>query len=303
MCRFNLILIGDEIAKEPLEHEGYYRMYDNLNGYMAYQRGYCNCGSFVGSMVEKKGMDYHDVIELRKAEKLDELFQIQNLMNQSNYKALKEEYLQKQAELSNEMNVFYNAINDFELQQAKYLQQNYNGEDLNHEMDNLNKEVSKMLTSLDSNPAYKVKNDAYITFLEKNQIMHLSTIYYLSKEEEGNTIKNTIPISDILDIKTENILTEYITEENIIEIEEESRVIGEVINRTENNDTNIKNLDEYKDFYEIFCKLLEIVPTIKFTTIWSEPHELKDVKTVSISKLKIDDFAFLDFDEMICITK
>jgi hypothetical protein len=303
MCRFNLILIRDEKAKELLEREGYSKMYDNLNGYMAYQKGYCNCGSFVGSMVDKKGMDYQDVINLRKAEKLDELYQIQKLMNQPNYKVLKEEFLQKQTELSNEMNVFYKSINDYELQQSDFLLQNYNGEELNHEMDNLNNEVTKMLTSLDSNPAYKVKNDAYITFLEKNHIMNLSTIYYLSKEEEGNTIKNTIPISDILEMETETILDENYFDDTIIEIEEDSQVISEVIRRTKNNDTYSKNLDEYNDFYNIITKLLNIVPFVKFSTIWSEPNDLKEIKTVNIQSLKIDDLAFLDFDEMICITK
>jgi hypothetical protein len=40
-----------------------------------------------------------------------------------------------------------------------------------------------------------------------------------------------------------------------------------------------------------------------FATIWVETKLLKSVKTVGIEALKIDDLAFLDYDETICITR
>ncbi|MDD3174458.1 MAG: hypothetical protein PHF63_12510 [Herbinix sp.] len=65
MCRFNFIMIKDESAEELLKHEEYEKFYDDLCGYRAYQKGYCNCGSFVGSLIDKKGMKYSDAIAMK----------------------------------------------------------------------------------------------------------------------------------------------------------------------------------------------------------------------------------------------
>ncbi|MDD3174459.1 MAG: hypothetical protein PHF63_12515 [Herbinix sp.] len=86
------------------------------------------------------------------------------------------------------------------------------------------------------------------------------------------------------------------------ELPNESSVIGEVIARTE-KETYVKNLAEYNSYYKLFCDIIKYVPSFIFCTIWSEPNELKNVKTIGINSLLIDDLAFLDYDEMICITK
>jgi hypothetical protein len=150
MCRFNYIMIKDECADELLKQEKYSKTYDDLCGYWAYERGCCNCGSFVGSLINRKGMTYHDAIETNRKEKLERLYEIKNIMTQHGYKERKEKFLQMRMELSEELDSFSEHIKNYEEQQTDSIYNEYSDEAFNNQMDKLHKEISDMLISLET---------------------------------------------------------------------------------------------------------------------------------------------------------
>lgn len=301
MCRFNFILIEDESAEcteELLKREEYQKVYDNLCGYRAYQKGYCNCDSFVGSLYSKKGMNYQDTLATCRKEKLERLYQLKNIMSQPGYMERKAKFLQIRLELNNELSTFSEPIIDYEIQRTNSIQNEYSGEAVNNQMEKLYKEISNMLMSLETQPDYVKKREDYADFLCENELLNESASYCLTQEEENDLYSHSIPLSELFGIK-ENLKSE---ETEVIELPNESSVIDEVIARTE-NDTFAKYRDEYESYFKLFSEIIKYVPSFMLCTIWNEPNELKTVKTVGIDSLIIDDLAFLKYDEMICIMK
>lgn len=313
MCRFNLILVEESIAEskagskaeEYLQSQEYIKIYDNLNGYRAYGKGCCNCGSFVGSLIDKKGRNYEEAITERKNEKLERLYQIRALMNQPDYKEKKEAFIRKRDKTSDELSVFFNAIGEYEEKRTNDIHEQYEGEELSNRMTELYEEVGKLLSSMEEQPKYREKSEEYREFLDDNTLMHESVIYYLTEteertaEEEGKkkVWENKIRLADILGPE----IIKEMDEPDIIESVKESLVIDKVIDRAE-KDTFQSNMEEYQSYYELFRGLLKNVRTFLFSTIWSEPGELRNIKNVSLKSVKIDDLAFLEFNETICIT-
>ena len=56
MCRFNLIMVKDLCSEEILKQEEYQSFNNEVCGFIAYSKGVCNCGSFVGALKDKKGI-------------------------------------------------------------------------------------------------------------------------------------------------------------------------------------------------------------------------------------------------------
>lgn len=302
MCRINLILIDDNKAEDLLESKGYHLFQANLQGYGAYRKGYCNCGSFVGSLLEKKGMNYHDAVSSSKQEKLDRLYQIKDLMNKPGYLERKREFLKKQSVFIEKLQDFSQHITEYERTRTDEIRKGKDGSNENAAMDHLFNEIGTMFSELEIKPDYQMIRETYIGFLHENDIMNESTRYYLTKEEEEKAFDPGIPLSELLGFKDEpgeNLKEEAVEQ---IELQKESFVIDEVIVRTQ-NETNTAHLSEYHTYYRLFSDLLEHVPSFRFTTIWSEPGELKEIKTVSLESMTIDDLAFLEFNDMICIKK
>ncbi len=330
MCRFNLILIKDVKAGSQLEAEDYSKVYSDydLNGYTAFEKGYCNCGSFVGSLVAKKGMTYGEAVTAMKNEKLDRLYKVKMLMNQPDYKERKEVFIRTRNELSGYLNVYFDSIAEYEAKQTDELHTRYEGKELEHEMSKLYDELGKRMAAVEEQPEYQKKREFYVDYLRENEVMNDSTIYYVSGNEElkaqqdakKETEKFRTRIEELLGpqtvennsgIEENNSEIEQVNskiEENSsseteeMEFKQESMVIDEVIARTE-NDTFLESEEEYQSYYETFKGLLKYEPSFLFATIWSEPGDLNTVKTVSLDSLKIDDLAFLEFNEMLCITR
>ncbi|MGB4658160.1 MAG: hypothetical protein WBI07_03145, partial [Mobilitalea sp.] len=254
MCRFNLIMIRDDSAEEMLKQEDYLKCYDNLYGDRAYQKGYCNCGSFVGSLSENKGMKYNDVLAMRKQEKIERLYQIKNVMNQPEYEAEKEKFLQRRIKLSDELGVHSEYIGDYERKQTELIQKKYSGDELNAQMEKLYQEVGNLLALQENQPEFQKKREEYNRFLKDNEWMNESFGYFLSEEEEKEAFDPGIPLSELLGIK-EELNSEEV---KIISLEKESSVIDEVIAKVE-KDTFAEQLDEFNIYYDLFTKLLKVV--------------------------------------------
>lgn len=298
MCRFNLILVKEKEAEEILLCEGYDKMYDDLMGYMAFQKGYCNCGSFVGSMCDKKelGLEYFEIAENCKKEELTRLYEIKDFMNQPEYREKRQEFDNKKTQLLEVLEEFRNHILEYEIEQMEEIEDNYSGEEYNEQMEKLYQRLGELNWEVENNPAYQAKWNEYSEFLKGNQLMEESTCYYLSEEEEEEAIGEGVSLEELLGEDFE------MPEDDILEVDEPSNIIYKVIEREENN-TFQSEIEEYNSYYEVFVKVLEKADSLYFATIWSEPNELKKVKDVDINSLVMDDLAFLEDDNMVCVTK
>ena len=304
MCRFNLILLNDKPGEKFLKSEGYDMFYENLSGLKAYQAGYCNCGSFVGSMIEKKGMSYESALTTLKKEKLERLYQVRDLLYQPNYQDLKESFEQQREILLKDLQPFQDKMIEYEMKQMTELEEKYQGDELQKKREELYSYLGNMSKEMEFGSEYTMKLEAYQSFLQEHNIINESTTYYLTKEEEEKARDlGGIPLSEILGSGFEEEMTiEGIEPFEFQEMELDSRVIDEAIAREENN-TYQNHREEYEDYRKLFEELLECTPSLMFATIWSDAKELKLVKTVDVESFQIDDLAFLDFDDMISITK
>jgi hypothetical protein len=268
MCRFNLILTNDERAVRILVKNGYHKMFENLNEYEAYQKGYCNCGSCVGGMIEKKGRTFEESIAETKMERLERLYQIKEFMNQPGYDERKEIH-------NRTVDVFYQEM-------------------LQHKQED----------PMELSPEHQTNLEMLRKYLLENDLMNESVCYYRTEEEENSKRNTGIPLNQIIEAQDELLLENINSEEDILEdiieltLEPESLVIDAVIKRTEmNNYQNYK--DEFEEYACLFRELLNEVPDIIFTTIWSEPENMNLVNTVSLDAFRIEDLVYLNFNEMI----
>jgi hypothetical protein len=302
MCRFNLIMVKDKKTEELLRREGYHKFYDNLLGTTAYQKGYCNCGSFVGSQLDKKGMDYNEAIEERKREEIIRLTKIRELMNQPGYKEDKEKFLQIRMKFTDELQELSKSIIENEMKRTEEIREKYSGKEQQEQMNKLYMEINDMFTALRNQPEFLKKSDAYTHFLEENKLMEESTRYFLTREEQSSLFTPGIPLSQLINTE-DNPQPDEKEVQEVLELEEEnSFVIDEALEKAE-KENDAKNQKEYQEYHRIFSEILKYEESVIFATIWVEPKSLKSVETVGIEALKIDDLAFLDYDEMICITR
>ena len=272
MCRFNLILTHDERAIQILENNGYHKMFDHVNQYPAYQKGYCNCGSCVGGFLELKGRTFEAAVAETKHLQLERLYQIKDFMNQPGYQERKEIYSQKVNELFEAM-ILHQPLDPPEM-----------------------------------NPEYQDSTNMLREYQQENDLMQESVCYYRTEEEENADRNTGIPLNQIIELPEEVLIDNMAPEEYLIVdgsesvMEPKSFVIDAVITRTEYNDyTNYQ--DEFAEYACLFSELLNEVPDIILGTIWSEPENMKLVKTISFESFCIEDLIYLNFNEMILLHK
>lgn len=304
MCRFNLILFHDELGEKLLKSEGYNVFYENLSGLKAYRAGYCNCSSFVGSMIEKRGMSYESARSALKKERLEQLYRIRELLHQPDYQERKERFEQQRDLLLKELQPYQDQMFDYEMKQMEELEANYEGDELQKKREELYTNLGNMIKGIGVQADYELHQKAYHSFLQENNIMNEATTYYLTKEEEEKARDIGLPLPELLGLEREEELEnqEEIYSFPFAELEMQSRVIDEVILKEE-EDTCQNHREEYEEYIQLFKLLLEYIPSFKFATIWSDTKKLKNVKTVEIGSVQIDDLAFLDFDEMVTISR
>ena len=304
MCRFNLILLHDELGEKLLKSEGYDLLYENLWGLKAYRTGAggCNCGSFVGSMIEKRGMSYESALSALKKEKLEQLYRIRELLYQPDYQERKERFEQQRDLLLKKLQPYQDQMFDYEMKQMEELEANYEGDELQKKREELYTDLGNMLKGIGVESEYKLHQNAYHSFLQENSIMNESTTYYLTREEEEKARDIGLPLAELLGLELEVAMDSPQELESFQEMEIQSRVIDEVISKEE-KDTSQNHRKEYEEYIQLFQQLLEYIPSFKFATIWSDTKKLKNVKTVEIGSARIDDLAFLDFDEMVTISR
>jgi hypothetical protein len=303
MCQLNLLLVNEKVAEDYLADKGYNKIFDDITGYKAYQRGHCNCGSVVGSASEHKNsnLKYDQILEKKKEKELETLYQVRDIMFEPDYIIKKQEFEKKRYEYTKGLEELNKHILDYETEQLEKIEECKDRKEHDEKLSKLYEKLDELFLEMGTSPEYLNIWSEFNDFLTENEIMEQSTLYYLNEEEEeqDREVAIGIPLCELLG---EDILLNDEYPENRIEIEEPSRVITTVISQKE-SEKFTEQREEYETIYEDFEGLLETVAAFRFVPIWNEPNQLHQVKELSLKALQIDDLAFLDMDEMLYITR
>lgn len=294
MCQYNIIFVENTKNKTILKNNKYNYFGENFKKFSPYVKGICNCGSFVGSMSEYNSNNYLKMIEEINKTEIDKLNKIKEFMNKPDYKKLKERYITEREKLSNSLEKFFEPMSNYEMEQINVLETKYKGKSLEKHMELLYKDLDNKLLAIENSSEYKSAESKLNKFIEKNQLMEESTLYYLTKEEEENAKKlEEISDDDLFDDLDDSI--EY------IDVPEESFVIDTVIQKLENRYQNDYNI--FLDYKQLFENLLENEEYILFCCIWDKPEKMSIEKEVNIKDIKIEDLASLEYNEILKINK
>lgn len=297
MCKFNVIFVNNSNNEKILEHNEYYRQSWNFKHYFPYIKGVCNCGSFVGSMADFPYNNYSQMLEELNSEELQKLNKIKEFMNRPSYKKEREKYIAQRDILSSDVEKFFETMSNYEMEQINLLEAKYNGKKLEKQINLLYKDIEEKSLEILNSPEYIAAEEKLNKFVEKNQLMDESTLYYLTKEDEQKDKESQEMLDDDL-FEDIDVLTDTI---EYIDIPEESLVI----------DTVIENLKsryqaDYNDFLEyiyLFETLLENEEYILFCCIWNKPEKLSIEKEVNIKDVKIEDLSSLKYNKILKIVK
>lgn len=297
MCQLNLVFVKNSKNKKILENNEYNYFGEDFKSFSPYVKGFCNCGSFVGSMSEYNGNSYFEMIENLNNAELERLTKIKDFMSKPNYKKLKEEYVADRETLSNALEKFFEPVSNYEMEQINLLETQYKGKALEKQMELLYKDLDTKFQEIENSTEYQSAQRKLNEFIEKNQLMYESTLYYLTKEDEENDNKSQEFLNDDLfeDIDDLNDAIEY------VDIPEESFVIDTVIQKLERRYLNDYNV--FLEYKQLFEELLENEEYILFCCIWDEPENMSIEKEVNIKDIKIEDLASLEYNQVLKIHK
>lgn len=299
MCQLNLIFVKNSKNKKILKNNEYDYFGEDFKNFSPYVKGFCNCGSFVGSMSEYNGNSYLDMIEELNNSELEKLNKIKIFMSKPDYKQHKEKYVADRETLSSALEKFFEPISNYEMEQLNLLETKYKGNTLEKQMELLYKNVDKKLEEIENSSEYKSTQLKLNEFIEKNQLMEESTLYYLTKEDEDNESKY-IPAEVFLSHREEPDETNSFSKSITIS-EEDSLVIDNIIKRLKNKYKN--DYDIFLEYKQLFEKLLVNEEYILFGCIWDEPEKMSIEKEVNIKDMKIEDLAFLEYNQILKVCK
>ena len=299
MCQLNLVFVKNLKNKEILKNNEYNSFGDDFNNFSPYLKGFCNCGSFVGSMCEYDGNSYSEMLEFLNKPELDNLYKIKDFMKQPNYKDLREKYITERDALSNALDKFFEPISNYEMEQINILEKKYSGQELQKQMEKLYSDLDEKFRNIENSSEFRTADLKLKNFIAFNKLMDESTFYYLTKEEEdkdNKLIPADVFLSHLEKTDAENANVEYITLP-----EEESFVIDYAIKNLKNKYQ--KDYDIFLEYKNLFENLLENEEYILFCCVWEAPENLAIEKEVNIKDLKIEDLASLDYNKILKICK
>lgn len=299
MCQFNLVFVKNVKNKKILKNNGYHRFGDELNNFSPYSKGLCDCNSFVGSMCEYDGHSYFEMIESSNKSELEKLRLIKDLMSESDYKELKENYMKARTSLSDILEKLLEPISNYEMEQMEILEKKYKGKELQKHTERLYTELENKINKIENSSEFKLAQTKLNEFIEKNNLMEESTFYYLTKEDEYSEYEHVS--SDEIFSPNETVKDLDISPEYVDITEEDSLVIDDVIKKLENKYNNDYSI--FLEYKQLFKKLLENEDYILFSCIWDEPGEMSIEKEVNINDITIEDLASLEFIQMLKIYK
>lgn len=155
MCQLNLVFVKNSKNKKILENNAYNYFGEDFKSFSPYIKGFCNCGSFVGSMSEYNGNSYFEMIENLNNAELERLTKIKDFMSKPNYKKLKEEYVADRETLSNALEKFFEPVSNYEMEQINLLETQYKGKALEKQMELLYKDLDTKFQEIENSTEYQ----------------------------------------------------------------------------------------------------------------------------------------------------
>lgn len=307
MCRFNIVYARND-DWGILEQNGYMPFDDTNPEYIGYTYGYCNCNSFVGSMVEDKNNfeSYEEMTRCMKAERLDTLYKVREMMYQPDYKEKRHKYIEKRDNLIDRIFDMTKDIKDYEIEQMDLLNGKYDCEPPEEEVERLYDEISKREEIVYKTDEYKKLDRELARLRDDNPILEESTMYFLTKEQQDEEMEQEYceEADDMLaqifgDIDEVDFDEDEFTE---VEFEEPSMVIDDVISQVK-GETDKDAKEEFREYQSLFKELLQTNDYILFVTVWEKPDIYNIKKEIPLSKITMEELAKLNYFDIIKIVK
>lgn len=315
MCRINMIYVKND-NYGILEQNGYESIENDdselTNGYTGYVCGWCNCDSFVGSMLECEN-SYDTLEEMSECEskiKLARLQKIREFMYQPGYQKLRKDYIEKKEVLFGKLFELTEEIDDYEIEQSFALEKKYNYQIPPEAADAMYQEIEEKRQLIYESDEYQAIQKKIDVLQKENPILEESTMYYLTQEEMNEALElgeQDEELDEEMQEFLDNLIEENGVEEELeeIEIKLPSFVIDEAIKELMDKLEHPEITDQATEFHkykDIFEQLLETNEKIMFTTVWSEPENLKHIREINIKKMVIEDLAKLNYNKVLTIT-
>lgn len=292
MCQLNVYMIdkfvsGIDIKEifnkhhhqsfENINEEVVIKNYDDDYNYYEASNNRCDCGSVLGKLNNYIGKfnTYTEYLESNKKDKVLKLYKIKELLLSDDYNQQLENLLTTKNELFTKLNNFNNNIKELEVQLAD-LQVNPkpNLQD-QIKIKQLTNEIKTAKSNLDSDNHYNLVKSYYEDYIAKNELLLSSQNYTLEHKKDWWQENIDLAIS-----KAEH---EY------------------------HDHTNA----EFNHLKFILNDILKLTDEVKLFSFWQGDAErennyfnsLTEVKTTTLNDLKLDDLVFLNYKDVVTITR
>lgn len=289
MCKLNVYMIDKFVpgieVKEIFGHH-HHKTFENINSeielkdyddkynYYEASAGRCDCSSVVGLLSDYKDKfsTYVDYLRSINKEDIVKLYEIKKVLLSPDYESDLNQVLNIRDKLFARLENYRKDLKDLELKRSELMVTSKPNIQDQIEIKKLASEIEKEKERLNNDNEYKVLNYAYEKFIEVNQPLILSRNYTLENKKDW--------WQENIDLK-------------ISKVEHESHMHVNA---------------EFNHLKFILNDVLKLTPEVKIFSFWQEDEwkeydNLKEVKTISINDLSLDDLLFLDLREVVTITR
>lgn len=289
MCKLNVYMIDKFVpgieVKEIFGHH-HHKTFENINSeielkdyddkynYYEASAGRCDCSSVVGLLSDYKDKfsTYVDYLKSIDKEDIVKLYEIKKVLLSPDYESDLNQVLNIRDKLFARLENYRKDLKDLELKRSELMVTSKPNIQDQIEIKKLTGEIEKEKERLNNDNEYKVLNHAYEKFIEVNQPLILSRNYTLKNKKDW--------WQENIDLK-------------ISKVEHESHMHVNA---------------EFNHLKFILNDVLKLTPEVKIFSFWQEDEwkeydNLKEVKTISINDLSLDDLLFLDLREVVTITR
>lgn len=289
MCKLNVYMIDKFVpgieVKEIFGHH-HHKTFENINSeielkdyddkynYYEASAGRCDCSSVVGLLSDYKDKfsTYVDYLKSIGKDDIVKLYEIKKILQDPDYEKNLDQVLTIRDKLFARLENHRKDLKDLELKRSELMVTSKPNIQDQIEIKKLTSEIEKEKERLNNDNEYKVLSRAYEKFIEVNQPLILSRNYTLENKKDW--------WQENIDLK-------------ISKVEHESHMH---INA------------EFNHLKFIINDVLKLTPEVKIFSFWQEDEwkeydNLKEVKTISINDLSLDDLLYLDLREVVTITR
>ena len=286
MCQLNVYMIdkfvsGVDVKEvfnkhhhknfENINEEIELKEYDDKYNYYEASANRCDCGSVVGLLKDYKDKfsNYNEYLESMEKTELVKLYKIKDILSQPNYESNLNNILKVRDNMFNKVESYTELLKEKEANLSQIASKvNLNIKD-QVELKKINQEIAVIKNNLQNDIHYKMAIDSYNEFIKTNELMIASRNYTLEYKKDW--------WQENIDLK---------------------------ISKTE-HESHIHTNAEFNHLKFVLSDILKFANEIKIFPIWQGERydNLKEIKEVELTKLKLEDLIFLDFKDVVTIKR